>query len=301
MIRATTGTRRGLERMDDDLEHLRIALVGAGRVGTAVAVLLHARGHSIVGVSSRSETSARRAADRLDSQLITPESWPDADVVLIGVPDQVIESVADSLASNVAAPTVVVHFAGSLGLEPLRAVADKGCGVCALHPMQACPDVDTAVRRLPGSAWGLTCSEGLEEWAARLVAEHLNGVPVPVAESDRSRWHAAAVITSNGVAALMATGESILESIGVEHPELVLGPLAAGTVANAVEGGGGGATLTGPVVRGEAATLQRHLAALNEGEAAVYGLVSLLILEAARRTGRISDEAFRALSERLDR
>jgi predicted short-subunit dehydrogenase-like oxidoreductase (DUF2520 family) len=146
----------------------------------------------------------------------------------------------------------------------------------------------------------VTCSDGLEQWARRLVAEHLHGTPVPVAESDRARWHAAAAITSNGMAALMATGESILRPVGVERPELVLGPLAAGTVANAVEGGGGGATLTGPVVRGEAETLQRHLDALDDEEAAAYGLVSLLILDAARRAGRISDEAFRALSDRLE-
>jgi predicted short-subunit dehydrogenase-like oxidoreductase (DUF2520 family) len=299
MIRITTGTRRGLERMDDDLEHLRIALVGAGRVGTAVAALLQARGHAIVGVSSRSEASARAAADRLDSQVVPITSWPDHDVVLIGVPDGAIEPVSRSLPS-VAAPTVAVHFAGSLGLAPLRPAADRGYALCALHPMQACPDVDTALRRLPGSAWGVTCSEGLERWAQRLVAEHLDGVPVPVAESDRPRWHAAAALTSNGMAALMATGESLLRPIGVERPERVLGPLAAGTVANAVEGGGGGATLTGPVVRGEAETLQRHLEVLDDEEAAAYGLVSLLILGAARSAGRISEEAFRALSDRLD-
>ena len=284
--------------MDDDLEHLRIALVGAGRVGTAVAALLHARGHAIVAVSSPSETSARAAADRLDSEVIPVASWPDHDVVLIGASDLAIESAARSL-PPVAAPSVAVHFAGSLGLAPIRAAADRGYGLCALHPMQACPDVDTAVRRLPGSAWGVTCSGGLERWAERLVAEHLNGIPVAVSESDRPRWHAAAAVTSNGIAALMATGESILRPTGVDRPELVLGPLAAGTVANAVELGGGGPTLTGPVVRGDAETLQRHLDALDEGEATVYRLVSVLILAAARRAGRISEEAFRALSDLL--
>jgi predicted short-subunit dehydrogenase-like oxidoreductase (DUF2520 family) len=286
--------------MEDNLEHLRIALVGAGRVGTAVATLLMARDHRIVGVASRSAASARRGADRLGSRVVTPETLPDADLVLIGAPDLAIESATRAVAPALTAGAIVVHFAGSLGLAPLKPAIERGCGACALHPVQACPDVDTAVRRLPGSAWGVTCSSGLEQWVEHLISGQLGGVPVVVEDRDRPRWHAAAAITSNGVAALMATGESILESIGVESPWKVLGPLAAGSVANAVEGGGGSRTLTGPLVRGETATLRRHMESLDEDAVAAYRLTSLMILDAARRAGRIPDEVVAEMTDLLE-
>jgi predicted short-subunit dehydrogenase-like oxidoreductase (DUF2520 family) len=118
----------------------------------------------------------------------------------------------------------------------------------------------------------------------------VGGIPVPVAEDDRALWHAAAVMTSNGIAALLATGEAILARIGVDDPEAVLGPLAAGAVANARSGGGGGATLTGPVVRGEVATLRKHLEALGSDAPELvpaYRLVARTILAAAASAGRL--------------
>jgi predicted short-subunit dehydrogenase-like oxidoreductase (DUF2520 family) len=123
-----------------------------------------------------------------------------------------------------------------------------------------------------------------------------------VAEDVRPVWHAAAVTTSNGIAALMGMGEAIMAAIGVAQPESVLGPLAAGTVANATEGGGGAATLTGPVVRGEAATIARHLAALRSHSpdlADAYVDAVRMIVASALVTGRISAETGADIDEVL--
>jgi predicted short-subunit dehydrogenase-like oxidoreductase (DUF2520 family) len=267
-----------------------VLLVGAGRVGTAVAILLERVGREAVGVVSRSPASGERAATRLGCRVVSSlEDSPEADLYLLGVPDAAIEDVAGSLAPVAAPGALAVHFAGSLGVAPLGALAERGLGVAALHPVQACPDVGTAVERLPGSAWGVTCATGLQDRCEELV-KAVGGVPVAIGEGDRALWHAAAVMTSNGIAALLATGESILQTIGVADPESVLGPLAAGAVANARAGGGGGATLTGPVVRGEVSTLRRHLEAL-EAQAPelvpAYRLVARTILAAAARAGRL--------------
>ena len=133
-----------------------------------------------------------------------------------------------------------------------------------------------------------------------LILEDLHGMPVPLPESARPMWHAAAVTTSNGIAALMAVAESILAAIGVEDPVAVLGPLAAGTVANASEGGGGGLTLTGPVVRGESETVKRHLTALAESDPhleQLYRKVAGLIVTTAETAGRLEPAAARAIDE----
>ena len=233
----------------------RVALVGAGRVGTAVAFLLRNAGHQIVSVSSRSSASAEAAAARLGAPVVQAGDIRDVDVALLGVPDPALTDVVAGLPR---VGSVLVHFAGAAGIGPLASGSTERA-LCALHPVQACPDVEAAIRRLPGSAWGVTCTRGAEAWARRLVEEDLKGTAFGVAEEDRVVWHAAAVTTSNGISALLAVGESLLASIGIARPEQVLGPIAAGTVLNALERGGGGLALTGPVVRKETGLIVRHV------------------------------------------
>jgi predicted short-subunit dehydrogenase-like oxidoreductase (DUF2520 family) len=282
----------------------RVALIGAGRVGTAVAELMRRSNHLIVGVASATASSTSAGANRLHAPVFDlGAELPGCDLVLIGTPDGAIEAVARHLARRIRPGIVVVHFSGSAGVGPLESVTRAGAFACALHPVQACPDVDTAITRLPGSAWGVTCPVELRDWAVTLVAEDLGGLPVVVDEADRPLWHAAAVATSNGIAALMATGELILTSIGVERPERVLVPLAAGTVSNARARGGGAATLTGPVVRGEVSTIVRHLDHLRTHApdlAGTYALITRTILSTAHRTKRVGDATLREVSEVLD-
>lgn len=278
----------------------RVLLIGAGRVGTAVTSLLAARGFEIAGVASRTPASAERAAAFLGAPVARLEELPRADLVIIGALDAGIEDMARLVAGGPSAAARVVHLSGASGTRPLQPVIDAGGVAWALHPVQACPDVATAVERLPASAWGVTVSGDLKG-AERLIALELAGRPVGVAEAARPLWHAASVMTSNGISALLASGEGMLAALGIEHPEMVLGPLASGTVANARDGGGGAATLTGPIVRGEAATVARHLADLSDEPelGARYKDVAKLILDAAASTGRLDDAARRAMEELL--
>jgi predicted short-subunit dehydrogenase-like oxidoreductase (DUF2520 family) len=284
----------------------RFLLVGAGRVGTAVAALLRSAGHTVSGVASRSQASVARAVEVLDAPPIEldPEGWPDAEVVLIGAGDGAIESIASGAASRLPG-RVVVHFAGTLGVEPLRRAVDAGAVGCALHPVQACPDVATAIARLPGSAWGVSCSSPeAEEWASEIITSDLAGDPRIVAEDNRPLWHAASVVTSNGIAALLSSSEALLDEIGVAAPVDVVGPLAAGTVANARQGGGGGPTLTGPVVRGEVATIRSHLDAVATQAPTMldsYVTVTRLVLAAATRSGRLPLETATRIETVIDR
>lgn len=281
---------------------LSVALFGAGRVATAVAHLLMQRGHRIAGVWSRTPASAIRAAEFLGARTWQLDSGvPPCDLALIGASDHAIAPVAARISPALEPGTVVCHFAGSLGLGPLKAVLDSGGRGCALHPVQAVPDIATGVARLPGSAWGLTCSEGVSAWARKLLASELGGTPIEVPEVARPVWHAAAVTASNGIAALIATGEAMLGSIGVDDPAAVVAPLAAGTVANAAVRGGG-AALTGPVVRGEGPTVKRHLEALGDAAPDLvrsYALAAELVLRAAQRAGRIDRDVERSIGALL--
>ncbi len=268
-----------------------VLVLGAGRVATAAATLLQRSGFKVAGVWSRTPESAARASDLLAAPLVDVDSpLPPADVALIGASDDALEPLAERIAVSLQSPTLACHFAGSMGVGPLQVLAGRTGGVGAIHPVQACPSIDIAIRRLPGSAWGITSSPGAEARCDALVAR-MGGTPVHVEEEFRPVWHAAAVATSNGIAAVIGVGEALLARIGIEQPQEVLGPIAQGTVANAREGGGGAATLTGPVVRGEAATIERHLVALDNYAPELvsnYSDVATAIVGAAVQGGRLS-------------
>jgi predicted short-subunit dehydrogenase-like oxidoreductase (DUF2520 family) len=279
---------------------LTIALVGAGSVGTAVAQLLRDAGHDVIAVASRSSDSAEKAAARLGAKTFSIDQLPAIDVILLGTPESALQEVVEQVGDVRGA--VLVHFAGVVGIEPLKEAQGAGA-LCALHPVQSCPDVDVAVTRLPGSAWGVSCLDGAREWAHRLIAEDLRGFPVDVNEDDRALWHAAAVTTSNGISALIALAESMLGSLGIADPSRVLGPIAAATVANARERSGA-ATLTGPVVRSEEDVVARHIAAVEARAPDVlpaYLDTIHLILRSARVAGRIDEREALAVEEVIRR
>jgi len=278
------------------------ALVGAGRVGTAVAELLRRAGHEPVAVASRSDESAQRAAGMLGCTVVAMDGLPECDVVLLGVPAEAIEEVAWAINPSLSDGTIVIHFAGSRGLEPLRPVLGRGGQRVALHPVQACPDISTAIARIPGSAWGCVCDEGLGDWSADLIEQTLGGSPYWVPDVQRPVWHAAATVTSNALSAVLAVGESLLRSLGHEEPAGVFGPLARGTLENAIAGGGGAATITGPAVRGETATIERHLDGIDLAAPELkraYGLATLLTIEAAVAADRIPHDVAEEMLELL--
>lgn len=278
-----------------------LCLVGAGRAGTAVAAALQEAGHSVVGVASRTAGSAETAAARLGAPVVDVEALPRCDVVLLGVPESALESVGAAIAEAMSPGTVVWHLAGAAGVTPLAAVARLGGLRCALHPVQAFPDPDAGLARLPGSAWGLTCDEGIREWAGAVVAEDLGGRVFELAEADRPVWHAAAVTAASGAIAIMSLGEQLLGSIGVREAGDVLGPLAGASVANAAARGAS-ASLTGPAVRGEWGTVGSHVRALEAAAPELvepYREATRLILRVAEGAGKVTPEARRAAASVL--
>lgn len=231
----------------------RFAIVGAGRVGVSLAVLLQRAGHQITGCSAHSSASLDRAARYLHCTSSTQleEVIDDADCIIIAVPDDDVPAVAARIASTDADFEKVLHVCGSIGVAPLQPIADKGVEVLAIHVLQSVPDVERGIERIPGSWFGVTCADSLRPWAEAFVAD-LRGRVHWVAEEERTRYHAAAVIASNY---LVVLGALVEETIGTIDPYL---PLMQGTLANLAELGPAGA-LTGPVVRGDIGTVKRHM------------------------------------------
>src|SRR3990172_7874309 len=127
---------------------MKIGIVGAGRTGSALAVHWQEAGHEISGVSGRDKTRAR-AKRYLEGIPVmpAPRAAREADVVVIGVPDDAIEEVCRGLADRgvFRGGQWVLHLSGATGLDTLASAKEAGAGVLALHPLQTFPDGDSAV------------------------------------------------------------------------------------------------------------------------------------------------------------
>jgi predicted short-subunit dehydrogenase-like oxidoreductase (DUF2520 family) len=203
-----------------------IAVVGAGRLGTALAAALRASGLDVEGPLGR-------------------DAHPQAPVVLLCVPDAEIVAAA----ATVEPGPLVGHCSGATGLEPLA-----GHEAFALHPLMTVPPGSPPeVFAGASAAVDATTPRALE--TATDLARRLGMRPLRVAPEDRAAYHAAASIASNFLVTLEAAAERLAATTGVDR--LALAPLVRAAVETWVELGAERA-LTGPIVRGDEATVARQ-------------------------------------------
>lgn len=231
-------------------------------------------------------TRARGGAPLLVRSL---RSRPRATVFLT-VPDDAITSVAREVAAagDVRPSVAFVHCSGALGLVALGALGVKHA-TGSFHPLQSFPE-PRAPEAFQGSVVAIdSSSEALRRRLSRL-ARHLGARPRRVTDADRVVYHAAAVFASNYLVALAAEAVGLLETIGWSEREAVHGlvPLMEGVLAVVAERGPS-AALTGPIRRGDAETVTRHLEALagfdsNRAER-LYRMLGQIALEIAKSEG----------------
>jgi predicted short-subunit dehydrogenase-like oxidoreductase (DUF2520 family) len=247
---------------------VKIAIVGAGVLGTSLGLLLQRSGHTLVALCSRSKRRARAAASHLGGVEVVGDpglAAMGADIVLLAVPDREIEGVASQVVAGGALRrgAVVAHFAGGLPSSLLDAVHSVGASRGALHPLQTFADVDTAVRLLPETFF---CVEGDPAAVAVLrgLVTGIGGQVVTLSPDRKALYHAGAVAASNFVVTLVDFAVGLLVQAGVPPAEALpaLLPLLRGTVTNLEVVGLPGA-LTGPIARGDALTLEGHMEALR--------------------------------------
>ena len=225
-----------------------LCLIGPGPAGHSVTAGLVAAGWELRSTRGRGDEVGDAAAG--------------VDLVLIATPDAAIAGVAAAVAPVEA--TVVAHLAGSLGPEVLAPHRRRAC----LHPVVSMPAHDTPLR----GAWFAVAGDPMAE---RLVGD-LGGRAVVVADEHRTLHHAAATIAANHLVALLGQVERVAADAGVPLEAYLA--LARGALGN-VERLGPAAALTGPVRRGDEATVARHVAALPAEERDAY----VALADAARR------------------
>jgi predicted short-subunit dehydrogenase-like oxidoreductase (DUF2520 family) len=275
----------------------RVAVLGPGRLGTALASALPADRYTVAAVAGRGAASLEAFVDRVPTAAVRSavQAARGVDLVLVTVPDDTLVPLVREVARDdgVRPGSRWVHCAGGHGLEPLRPAALAGARVAACHPAQTFPDPDRGPEQLAGTAWAVTAAAADAAWASALV-EELGGVPHAVGEHARALYHAALAVGSNGVVAVVSLARDLLLGAGIGDPEAFLGPLVSASADGAVAGGA--RALTGPVRRGDAGTVATHLEELDRSypEAAeAYRALARLALGYARRAGLEADAADR--------
>jgi pantoate--beta-alanine ligase len=184
-----------------------LALVGPGRAGTTISLALCAQGYEAVGVAGRAldAASTQAAAACLDAEArFVAQVGVGATLVVIATPDAAIEGVAAAMAPSLEPDTLVLHLAGSRGLDVFAELRRRrpDVRVGALHPLQSFPSTTAGLDRLPGSWAAIAGDSGVET-----IADLLEVRPFWIADADRERYHAAAVVASNHLVALLGQVE----------------------------------------------------------------------------------------------
>jgi predicted short-subunit dehydrogenase-like oxidoreductase (DUF2520 family) len=266
-----------------------VAIAGAGRVGSALGLLLRERGVPVVAIAGRNPERTAAAAKFIGDAtrpVVYSQLPSHAARILIAVPDDAIETVAGLLAEAGMRSGCVIHTSGARGPEALEALATRGVSLAAMHPLQTVTSPQQGLSALPGSAFGISGSGPARAgtalaWAFEMVTL-LEGNPLIIAPTMRPLYHAAAVLASNYIAALIDSAVILMGAAGIapEQALRALAPLIRASAENSLEAGPS-AALTGPIARGDARTVLAHLQALAEAPETIRELYRRAGLHAA--------------------
>ncbi|HXV90423.1 MAG TPA: Rossmann-like and DUF2520 domain-containing protein [Gemmatimonadales bacterium] len=264
-----------------------VGVIGPGRAGAGLALALTRAGHRVLlhGRRVRPVPAPLTLTVAADG---TPPPWiGQATVVLLAVKDDAIRPLAQSLAASglIGESHTILHLSGVLGQDVLAPLVSTGAALGSMHPLQTIADAEQAPGRLPG-AWAAVEGMPRAMEAAEAIARAVGLRPFRVSPRFKAVYHAGAVFASNYFVVVEAVAQRLLRHAGLADGEAweALRPLVRGTLENMERGGPAGA-LTGPVARGDVATIARHLEALTADDAILYRALGRAALELAQKRG----------------
>jgi predicted short-subunit dehydrogenase-like oxidoreductase (DUF2520 family) len=270
--------------LPDMTRKLRIAIVGAGNLGSALAVSLRRTGFVVDAVlvppREKSARQARRLARQIAARALTDATHLRAELVWFCVPDSQIDRAARTLAQKFPwKGMVALHSSGVLTSDELEPLRRRGAAVASVHPLMTfVPGSRPALAGVPFAIEG----DRKAVQIARQIVRELGGQPFAIRKPDKAAYHAWGTFASPLLTALLATTERVALSAGVKRKDAVrrMFPILMQTVANYAERGAA-RSFSGPIIRGDVDTVNRHLKVLKSVPAAreVYVVLARASLE----------------------
>lgn len=242
----------------------KLGFIGAGTVGTALAVRLKGKGYPVAVVSSRRQTSAENLARAVDGCRVFDNNQAAADnakLIFITTPDDAIASVVSQIKWHPGQS--IIHCSGADSTDILQPAKEAGAQVGVFHPLQTFASAQQAIENIPGSTFALEAEEPLLN-TLKDMATALDGQWVELKAKDKVLYHAAAVIACNYLVTLVKLATDLWQTFNVPPPQATkaLLPLLHGTLHN-IDTVGIPQCLTGPIARGDIGTINKHLDALK--------------------------------------
>lgn len=290
--------------MDSACPYRRIGIIGTGRVAGALALALvrHSAAPLLVWGRDPVRRDALVAATG-DSRAATDLAGVarQCDLILIAVSDDAIAGVVTDLAACLpddAAP-FILHLSGRSGAALLAPLQQYGAMTAAMHPaMTFTGDPSQEVARMVGATFVVTADNGPAIAAAEDLVALLGGTAEQVAEGQRALYHAALCHAANHLVTLIAGSRDALAAAGVADPATLLGPLVRAALENSLDRGM--AALSGPLLRGDADSIGRHLTALAKDQPQLlpaYRAMAGATLAALEKDGRSVSLSLRSMFE----
>ncbi len=284
-----------------------ISIIGPGKVGTTIGILAGSAGYKIRAIASSSGQSAQKASKLIPG---TPkpcepiEAASMGQLVLITVPDDAIGEVVSQLAEAGAFTTgaLIIHCSGALPSEALAPARNCGCFVASMHPLQTFPSVESALQGLPGTV--CFCEGDAEAVKAAIqLAADIGTEAVQIAPAGKALYHAAAVMACNHMIAGIDAALALAQEAGIDRQTYLKAamPMIRAGIEN-VSAMGPAEALTGPVARGDAATIAKHLEAMKNVPAELrqfYIAAAQWTIDLALRKGTIDENSAEVLRKTL--
>jgi predicted short-subunit dehydrogenase-like oxidoreductase (DUF2520 family) len=265
---APSAILRAVRKQSKTARALTVSIVGAGNLGTALALTLPGAGCEVKYLATRRKNQAaastKALARKLKARLVELGKEPlDTDLVWITVPDDAIAQVARQLAkAQDWKGRIVLHSSGALTSDELEPLRTRGARVASVHPMMTF--VRGSVPEMAGVSFAIE-GDASATRAARQIVERLGGHVFSIRKPNKVLYHAFGSFASPLVIALMASLEQVALAAGVSRRDIkrVMLPLLSQTLRNYLERDAG-AAFSGPLVRGDVATVRKHLNELKK-------------------------------------
>lgn len=287
---------------------MNIGIIGAGKLGSALAIALSKLGFCVAGIFSRSEESCRLLCEKLGIVMVNSFDTAvlNSDVIFLCVPDNYIDSMALKIAAyfepELIRGKVFFHLSGALTSEVLKPLENVGAFTGSFHPIQTFADRDNGWQKLYNCFFGFEgCGEAREY--AKTIADRVNGRLILIRKEQKTLYHAAACMISNYSVALFYIMRNMLIKTGMDEDEAIKAfmPLLKNTVDN-IEKLGDINALTGPISRGDYKVVSQHLESISKEMPEyedIYRFLGRETIKIALQKGTINEEGVLGLNEVL--
>lgn len=280
---------------------MKAGFIGAGKVGFSLGKYLSINGITITGYYSHNASSAMEAASFTQSKYYDSleKLVQDSDTIFITVPDGIISNIYKEISKYPIMNKYICHCSGSISSTVFFDAEEKGAFRYSVHPLFAISDKYESYKSLNQAIFAIEGSKTHLKMM-KFILEGLGNKVVLIDGNSKTKYHAAAVMVSNQMAALCDIGVELLMNCGFERheAEAALGPLIQGNASKIAEVGPVRA-LTGPVERGDITTIREHLEVLEGDTKEVYVALSKRLVDVAQRKhpDRVYDEILKELEK----